>query len=495
MVRYASIYLPRDIMPTQFDVHSIPLKLYNTATRQKEVLKPLKDNRVTLYTCGPTVYNYAHIGNFRTYLFEDLLRRTIQFFGIQVTQVMNLTDVDDKTIKGAIANGVTLNAFTQQFKDAFFEDLKILNIQPAEHYPAATDYIDAMIEMIQVLLKKGFAYQGGDGSVYYAINKFPRYGCLSHLHLDELQAGASQRVAADEYEKDHIADFVLWKAYDPERDGQIYWESPFGKGRPGWHLECSAMAIQLLGQTIDIHVGGVDNMFPHHENEIAQSEAFSGKPFSKVWMHAEHLVVDGRKMSKSLGNFFLLRDLINKGYTGQQIRYLLLQTHYKTQLNFTVNGLNAAKESLQRLNGFIQRLLTIDAKVTHSADKVQPLLEQTLISFTEALSDDLNISVALAAIFDMVRDVNALYDANKISGAEAKQVIDLLQRFNAVLGVLVFEKQCETIPEELQDALKRRNQARKDKNWALADELRDFITSKGYTIEDTATGIHLKKVN
>lgn len=479
---------------TPFDVHTIPVKLYCTSTRKKEVLKPLKDNTVSMYTCGPTVYNYAHIGNFRTYVFEDLLRRSIKFFGLGVTQVMNLTDVDDKTIKGAIAQGVTLDAFTKKYKEAFFEDLKTLNIQPAEHYPEATGYIEAMIHMIEVLLKKGVAYKGGDGSIYYAIGKFPRYGCLSHLHMDELQAGASQRVASDEYEKDHIADFVLWKAYDAERDGNIYWESPFGKGRPGWHLECSAMAIQLLGKTIDIHVGGVDNMFPHHENEIAQSEAYTGKPFVKIWMHAEHLVVDGRKMSKKLGNFYLLRDLLSQGYTGEQIRYMLLQTHYKTQLNFTLAGLDASRESLNRLNNFIQRMREIEQDLP-SDERVRAILEQTLIRFAEALADDLNISVSLAAIFDMIRELNLLCDEKKIGKKDAQQIIALMKRFDSVLGFLSFEMPVEAIPQELHEALQQRIKARQDKNWALADQLRDLILSRGYLIEDTPQGARLKKAS
>lgn len=470
---------------------SYPLKLHNTASRTKEQLLPLNPNQVLMYTCGPTVYNYAHIGNFRTYIFEDLLRRTIQFFGYGIKQVMNLTDVDDKTIRGAIARGISLNEYTQIYKDAFFEDLKTLNIQPVEHYPAATDYIEDMIQMTQKLLDKGVAYYGADGSVYFSINKFPRYGCLSHLCLNELKAGASNRVATDEYEKDHIADFVLWKAYDPERDGQIFWESPFGKGRPGWHIECSAMAMKILGNTIDIHVGGVDNMFPHHENEIAQSEACSEKPFVNIWMHADHLIVDGKKMSKSLGNFYLLRDLLSQGYTGKQIRYLLLQTHYRTQLNFTLTGLDGAKEALQRLNAFIQRLLEIDATGTHG--QVKSVLDTAWKLFTEALSDDLNISAALAAIFEMVREVNVLCDTGKMGKEEAQEVIQLMKKFDEVLGLLSFEKEVEEIPQELQDALERRNQARKAKDWVLADDLRDYILSRGYTIEDTAHGVRLKK--
>ncbi len=467
------------------------LKLYNTESRSKEPVAPLIDGTIRMYTCGPTVYNYAHIGNFRTYIFEDILRRTIKFFGFPIIQVMNLTDVDDKTIKGAIANGITLDQFTEPYKKAFFEDLKTLNIEPAEHYPAATDYIQEMIDMINILLEKGVAYRGKDNSIYFAISKFPRYGCLSHLQLDELQAGASERVVADEYEKEHVADFVLWKSYEPERDGKIYWESPFGPGRPGWHLECSAMAMKILGETIDIHVGGIDNMFPHHENEIAQSEACSGKAFVKHWMHSEHLVVDGKKMSKSLGNFFTLRDLMNKGFTGRQIRYLLLHTHYKTQLNFTFHGLEAAKCSLQRLDDFIQRLCHINSTVSGGVLKGE--IEKAYEQFAHALGDDLNISSALAALFDFVREVNGLCDAGKISKDEAGQALELMKKFNSILGVMHFEKHDEAIPAELQEAFERRQQARKDKNWKLSDEMRDFITQRGYILEDTPGGVRLKK--
>jgi cysteinyl-tRNA synthetase len=473
------------------EVPSIPLKLFNTASRQKEVLQHLESGHVKMYTCGPTVYNYAHIGNFRTYVFEDLLRRTLQFFGLKITQAMNLTDVDDKTIKGAIQNKVTLEAYTKTYIEAFFEDLKVLGIQPVEFYPAATDYIPDMIQLIQNLLEKGLAYKGGDGSIYYSIDKFPHYGCLSHLSRDELKAGASERVAADEYDKDHIADFVLWKAYDPERDGNIYWESPFGKGRPGWHIECSAMAMKLLGETIDIHVGGVDNMFPHHENEIAQSEACSGKTFSKMWLHSEHLVVDGKKMSKSLGNFYTLRDLISKGFTGTQVRYMLMHIHYKAQLNFTLGGLESVKNSLQRLNDFVMRLQEVQTSGATGA--VNEAVQKGLRSFAESLADDLNISAALAAVFDLVREVNALSDAGQVYQGDAQLVLDLLKKTDSVLGIFTFESQLDGIPQDLQEALEKRLQARKDKNWALADSLRDLIVNRGYVIEDTASGARLKK--
>ena len=473
------------------DLENIEIKLFNSESRQKESLHTHKPHQVFMYTCGPTVYDFAHIGNFRTYVFEDILRRTLKFFGYRVTQVMNLTDVDDKTIRGALKKNISLDAYTKPYIDAFFEDVKTLNIEPVEHYPAATEYIADMIQMIEKLLEKGIAYKGGDGSIYYAIRKFPRYGCLSHLNLDELQVGASERVAADEYEKDNVSDFVLWKLHDPERDGTIFWESPFGPGRPGWHLECSAMAMKILGPSIDIHCGGVDNMFPHHENEIAQSEACSGKQFVKYWLHSEHLIVNNKKMSKSLGNFFTLRDLINQGFDGVQIRYMLMQTHYKTQLNFTFEGLEGVKHALERMNGFIQRL----EEVNQSQDSklVAPILEKSLTDFANALADDLNISVALSAVFEMIRQINHLCDLKQVSQSEAQDVLALMKRFNTVLGCLNFDASSQEIEKDLQDALDKRLEARKNKDWAMADQLRDFIHERGYEIEDTASGARLKK--
>lgn len=465
---------------------------FNTLTRKKEAFKPLSGKQVKIYTCGPTVYNFAHIGNFRTYVFEDLLRRSLKFFGYTVEQAMNLTDVDDKTIRGALKEGVSLNAFTQPFKNAFFEDLKTLHVEPVEHYPAATDYIEPMIEMIQTLIDKGVAYKGADGSVYYAITKFPHYGCLSHLNLDELEVGASDRVASDEYEKDNVADFVLWKGYDEERDGNIFWESPFGKGRPGWHLECSTMAMQLLGETLDIHVGGVDNIFPHHENEIAQSEACTGKPFAKLWLHSEHLVVENKKMSKSLGNFFTLRDLIEKGFSGTEVRYLLMHTHYKTRLNFTFDGLEGARSSLQRIQAFIRRLQDLESSAD-SNEEAQRVISHAQESFAAALADDLNISVALASLFDLIREINGLADKGHVGNKDVETLLTLLKRFDSVLGVMKFEKADQEVPEEILKALEERTQARKDKDWALADEKRDFIQNAGYLIEDTPKGPIVKK--
>lgn len=468
------------------------LNLYNSLTRTKEAFEPLVKGQVKMYTCGPTVYHYVHIGNLRTFVFEDLLRRTLKFLGYQVTQVMNLTDVDDKTIRGALAQKVSLNEFTQKYKDAFFEDLRALHVEKVEHYPAATEYIPQMIEMIEILMQKGMAYKGGDGSIYYPISKFAHYGCLSHLKLDELQMGASERVANDEYDKEHLADFVLWKAYEPERDGSIFWESRFGKGRPGWHLECSAMAITLLGETIDIHVGGIDNLFPHHENEIAQSEACSGKKFVNLWMHAEHLVVDGKKMSKSLGNFFTLRDLLSKGFSGRQVRYMLLQTHYKTQLNFTFTGLEAVKSAAQRLQDFIYRLQNYNEG--NSSGALAEHLEKATVEFTRGLADDLNISHSLAALFDFVREVNVLIDQKQLSRQDAEQVLATLKKFNTVLDLLEFETDAD-IPHDVQALFDGRLEARKTKNWALADQLRLQIAERGFVIEDSPSGARLKKMS
>ena len=349
----------------------INLEVYNTESRKKERITPAPgESTLRMYTCGPTVYNFAHIGNFRTFVFEDLLRRTIKYFGMPLIQVMNFTDVDDKTIAGALKKNLDLKTFTKIYEEAFLEDLKTLEIEPVEIYAAATDYIPEMIEMIETLLKKGVAYVGKDGNVFFSIKEFPSYGRLSHLTLEDLKVGASERVSTDEYEKESVADFVLWKSYDKERDGSVFWQSPFGPGRPGWHIECSAMATKLLGPSIDIHVGGVDNMFPHHENEIAQSEGCSGKKFVRHWMHSEHLLVDGKKMSKSAGNFYTLRDLLEKGITGKEIRYLYLQTHYRTQLNFTFQGLAASRHALSRFRDFIHRLQDIQEGDSFSSGKV-----------------------------------------------------------------------------------------------------------------------------
>ncbi len=475
---------------------SLQLKLFNTETREKEPIVPSDGKKIRMYTCGPTIYDYAHIGNFRTYIFEDFLRRTLQFFGYLVDQAMNLTDVDDKTLKKAIDRGVPLREATEPYRIAFFEDLKRLNIEKVEHYPAATDYIPEMIQMIQTLLKKKFAYEK-NGSIYFSIRSFPKYGRLSHFKISDLKFNASGENEADEYNKDNVADFVLWKAYDPSRDGQIYWESPFGKGRPGWHIECSAMATKLLGDTIDIHCGGVDNLFPHHENEIAQSECCTGHLFVKHWVHVEHLLVDHKKMSKSLGNFYTLRDLLERGYTGQEVRYLLLSTHYKTQLNFTFAGLDAARASLHRIGDLAARLKEMPASHSSGAPAssvpAADILRNADSRFKAALADDLNISTALAALFDLVRELNILCDEGKLGKSESQAALHLLADWDRALGVLPLQPKEEAVPKDLLHYLEQREKARREKNWRLSDEMRDAILARGYLIEDTPTGARLKK--
>jgi cysteinyl-tRNA synthetase len=465
------------------------LKIFNTESREKEAVSPRHGGKIRMYTCGPTIYDFAHIGNFRTYVFEDLLRRTIQYFGFSIEQAMNLTDVDDKTIRGAIAKNITLKSYVEPFRIAFFEDIKTLSIEAVEHYPAATDYIPEMIRLIQKLLDSGHAYKSSNGSIYFAIRKFPPYGRLSHFDLSDLKANASGENEADEYDKESIADFVLWKAYDPERDGKIFWESPFGAGRPGWHIECSAMAMKILGETIDIHCGGVDNMFPHHENEIAQSEGCSGHRFVHHWVHVEHLLVDHKKMSKSLGNFYTLRDLLKRGYSGPEVRYLLLSTHYRTQLNFTFAGLDAARSSLQRIEDLIHRLRSLGGP---SSGRVLDHLQKASARFKASLADDINISAALAALFDLVRELNALCDAGQVGRGDAEEALRLFEEWNGVLAVLPLHKK-EKIPAELLAFLEKREQARKEKNFKVSDQMRDEILSRGYLIEDTPTGARLKR--
>lgn len=466
------------------------LRLFNTKTRKLEEVRPHSGSPLKLYTCGPTVYNFAHIGNFRSYVAEDLLKRTLLFFKIQVHHVMNITDLDDKTIGGATKEGISLSAFTAPFRKAFLEDVQALHILPADHYPNATDYIPQMITYIETLLEKGHAYKGGNGSIYYSIRSFPSYGALSHFSLSDLKENASGENDADEYEKENISDFVLWKLYDPCRDGSIFWESPFGRGRPGWHIECTVMSIELLGPTLDIHCGGVDNMFPHHENEIAQSEGCTGCTFSHHWMHVEHLLSHNKKMSKSLGNFYTLRDLFSLGYTGREVRYILLSTHYRTQLNFTLEGMAAARASLERIAAFVHRLHSLPK--TPATGQAGHLCRTSKASFAEALSQDLNISSALATLFDLVREVNTLCDQERLAFADGEEILHLLALWDTVLAFLPLEKE-EAIPAELLHLLEQREQARKAKEYQKSDTLRDAILAAGYAIEDTPQGPRLRK--
>jgi cysteinyl-tRNA synthetase len=464
------------------------MKVFNTLSHRLEELVPLEGRRLGLYTCGPTVYNFAHIGNFRAYLFEDLLRRTLKYFGFEVNQVMNLTDVDDKTIAGAIKAGLSLDAYTRKFKDAFFEDLKALNIEPVEHYPAATDHIPEMIDIIRTLLAKGHAYQSEDGSVYFSVSSFPAYGKLAHLDMAGLRPGA--RVAHDEYEKENVADFALWKAWD-EKDGDVAWESPWGRGRPGWHIECSAMSTKYLGESFDLHTGGVDNIFPHHEDEIAQSEAASGKPFVRYWMHCAHLVVDGRKMSKSLGNFHTLRDVLDKGYTGRETRFVLISGHYRQSLNFSFDALGAARNALQRLDEFQARLGDIAAQSVSPGAALPDWAEAARLKFDSALAEDLNIAESLGALFDMVHAGNKAMDAGLLGREQAGSVRDLMVGFDRVLGFL--SKPQESVPEEALRLLEQRQAARLARNWPEADRVRNELAAMGWVIQDTPQGAKLKR--
>ena len=463
------------------------LHFFNTLTRQKENFKPITKNEVRMYTCGPTVYDYAHIGNFRAFLFEDLLKRWLKYRGYKVTHVMNLTDVDDKTIKGSQTQHIPLKQYTEFYAKAFFEDAAILNIEPADYYPRATEHIQEMVSLIQTLLAKGYAYKGEDGSIYFAINKFPNYGKLSKIKTRDLKTGT--RVKVDEYAKEEAQDFALWKAYTPE-DGEVFWETPLGKGRPGWHVECSAMSMKYLGETFDIHCGGIDNMFPHHENEIAQSEAATGKQFVIYWLHNEHLQVEGQKMAKRFGNFYTLRDLLAKNCDPKAIRYLLLSTHYRQQFNFTFEGLEAAKGAIERLTNLMRRLKDSNGK--GNGEKISQLIDKVQRCFGEAMDDDLNISVALASLFDFVRDVNNLLDNNELSKAEAEKVHALLTNFDNVLGV--FGKfEVETLPQEAVLLIEKREQARKAKDWKTADEIRQQLKAMGIMIEDTAQGVRWRR--
>ena len=464
----------------------MPLKLYNTLTRKKEVFKPIKDKIVNLYTCGPTIYDYAHIGNFRAYICSDILKRYLKYKGFKVKHIMNITDVDDKTIKGANQQKISLKDYTKKYEKAFFEDIEALNIDKADVFPKATEHIKEMIDLVKKLLKNGIAYKSEDGSIYYDISKFKDYGKLSHTKIKELKEGA--RVNQDSYEKESANDFALWKAYH-EEDGNIFWQTEIGKGRPGWHIECSAMSMKYLGSHFDIHAGGVDLVFPHHENEIAQSEAFTGKKFVNYWFHNEHLLVDGRKMSKSLGNYYTLRDLLTKNYNPKAIRYLLLSTHYRQQLNFTEESVKAAENSIQRLKDFMLKLKEIKSNVKNK--EIEKLIQKTKNQFEEAMDDDLNISIALSHIFEFVKETNTLMMENKIGKIDSKKIIKLIDNLDKVLGVL--EEKEEKLSQELKKLIDEREKARKEKDYTKADKIRQQLKEKGIILEDTKEGVRWKK--
>ena len=449
------------------------LRFYNSMTRRVEPFETLAPGKVGMYTCGPTVYNFAHIGNFRAYLFEDFLRRTLEFAGYEVRQVMNLTDVDDKTIRGSQQAGKALKDYTAPYIAAFFEDLKALNVEPAAVYPAATDHIPEMEALIQALFDKGIAYKSEDGSVYFSVDKFPGYGKLAHLDRSALRSGV--RIDADEYDKEGVGDFALWKAWD-EKDGDV-------------HLECSAMSMKYLGESFDLHTGGIDNLFPHHENEIAQAEAVTGKPFVRTWMHCAHLRVNGQKMSKSLGNFFTLRDLQAQGWAGREIRYVLLNAQYRQPLNFTFEALAAARTALARVDECVDALT---ARAAQPGEDTGVRVESQLGAFGAALADDLNAPEAFAALFAFVRAANAALNAG-LPPAGAAAALEELRRMDRVLGFVAFGRAAkEEVPAEIQALADARAKARAEKNWAESDRLRDALAAKGWQVRDGKDGQTLK---
>ncbi len=459
------------------------LKFFNSFGNKLEEFNSITPGFVGLYTCGPTIYNYAHIGNLKCYTWEDLLKRYLLFRGYKVKQVMNLTDIDDKTIKGAIENKIALTQFTDKYKKGFFEDIKTLNILPADIYCAATEHIPEMVNIIQKLLDKGVAYKGEDGCIYYSIKKFPSYGKLAGIDPTKLKAGA--RIKQDEYEKEGIGDFALWKAWD-ENDGPVYWETSLGKGRPGWHIECSAMSVKYLGEHFDMHTGGIDNKFPHHENEIAQTEAATGKKFVNYWMHTAHLMVEGQKMSKSLGNFYTLRDLLDKGFKPKAIRYTFLNTNYRQQLNFTFESVKDAQKTLDGLQNFIDRLKLI--KETKANDSVINFVDEAVIAFTDAMDNDLNVPEAMKYVFDFTKKVNKQIDENALGVNGAKEALDFLKKIDSVMGVLDFSEKFFEITSEQQRLVEDRSIAKQTKNWARADEIRALLKSQGIEVVDNKDG-------
>jgi cysteinyl-tRNA synthetase len=497
------------------------LKLFNTLSRSVQEFAPLDPagKKVGMYCCGPTVYDFAHIGNWRTFVFADLVRRTLEFSGYDVRHVMNITDIEDKIIKRVRENKTTLREFTGKFETAFLDDLKALNCKEPHVQPRATEYIAEIIALIEKLIARGIAYQAGDGSVYFSIEKYRGCGCnygqLLKLNFDEMRAG--ERVSSDEYEKESVADFALWKTRVPD-DGDIFWPSPFGEGRPGWHIECSAMSMKVLGESFDLHLGGEDLKFPHHEDEIAQSEGATGKPFVKYWLHGAHLLVEGKKMSKSLGNFFTLRDLQAKGFTGREVRYLLLTAHYRETFNFTLDGLAGAKTALARIKECLEKLVEF-LEPNSPRITVDPDIE-IINRFKAAIEDDLNVSKCWGVVFEWIRDLNRSMSQKNFSSNQAIIAIATWKTLDLVLG-LDFEVKAparvrdnttemrgvvpatgfaakiegeEEIPKEIQKLAMDRIQAKNAKNFQYADILREQIRSKGWVIEDSPKGIKLKKL-
>jgi cysteinyl-tRNA synthetase len=470
-------------------------RFYDTQERRLVPFEPIEEGRVGLYACGPTVYNHVHIGNLRTFLFEDLLRRALRYLGYEIHQVMNLTDVDDKIIRGALEAGVGIEELTAPYVESFFEAMDALHAERVEHYPRATEHVAAMISLVERLEARGYAYRS-DGSVFFRISEDDDYGRLSRVDLSQARRG--ERVASDEYDKEDVRDFVLWKG---AKDGEPSWESPWGPGRPGWHVECSAMSMEYLGESFDIHTGGVDNIFPHHENEIAQSESATGERFVRHWLHAEHLVVDGEKMSKSLGNQYTLPDLLEKGADPRALRYLFLSVHYRQKLNFTFESLAAAGRALARVDEMRFRVENAAEKTGEGAGKsrVADAAARLQEGFAAALADDLNVSKALAVVFGFVREVNVAVEEGLVAG-DRERVRDALSDVDRVLGVLdpaewrdEEDGDGDSERAEIDALVERREEARKARDWAEADRLRDELAERGVVVEDTPQGPRWKR--
>ena len=456
----------------------MPLQFFNSLKREKEIFHPIEKGKVGLYTCGPTVYDYAHIGNFRTFMFEDLLKRWLLHLRYDVKHVMNITDVDDKTIKKAKQMKVSLSRITDKYTQYFMEDLTWLKIIPADIYPTATESIPKMISMIERLLEKGFAYCEDDGSVYFNISSFPNYGKLTQINISAQRTG--DRVMEDEYDKDAPQDFALWKGWK-EEDGEVVWDAPWGRGRPGWHIECSAMSSESLGDHFDIHCGGVDNMFPHHENEIAQSQCATNQPFVNFWLHSEFLMVDGGKMSKSLGNFYRISALKELGFTAESIRYQLLAGHYRSKITFSIDKKHEGDKVVQRLSDFYNRLQKMNANESSIGS-----LPEAYSKFRDRMNDDLDSPQALAVFFDWMKTVNGKIDKNVITDSELGEAWEFLVAFDSVFGFI--RNQDFEIPDKINLLLNKRQKARDEENWVESDLIREHLKEKGWIVEDTPDG-------
>ncbi len=456
------------------------LKLYSTLSGEKEVFVPLKDDFVGIYSCGPTVYDYAHIGNLRAYVFADVLRRYLGYKGYSVKHVMNITDLDDKTIRASKEQGISLKEYTDKYINYFFNDIGLLKIRRADVYPRVTEHIKEMAELVKVLLEKGYAYRK-DGSVYFKVSEFGDYGKLAGIDLSKIKVGAT--VEADEYEKEDVRDFALWKE---KKEGEPFWVTEIGEGRPGWHIECSAMSTKYLGATIDIHTGGIDNIFPHHQNEIAQSEAATGQQFVRYWMHCEHLLVNNKKMSKSIGNIITMRHLVEKGCKPASLRYVFVSSHYRSKLNFTWKSIKDASHALERLNRFVEKLRDYQSSAKDN-EEITMLVPLTGERFEREMDSDLNTSGAFAVIFELMGRVNLALEEGKLSTGNARAVYELMQRFDNVLGILTPEEK-EELPAEIRALIEERENARRMKDFRLADELRKKIEEKGFVLEDTKHG-------